>query len=94
MTPPAAPRLPGAGAAGRRPGSAWFAGVRASGAVESIDVADESGRLAEGGFWAVVGEFEGAVRAWRFADVVWAEGADEARDGEWQIGRASCRERV
>ena len=53
--------------------------------MESIDVATESGRLGEGGFWAVVGEFEGAVRAWRFADVAWAENADDdGGGGEWR----------
>jgi len=52
-------------------GSAWFAGVRASGAVECVDVAAAPERVAAGGFWAVVGDFEGTVRAWRFADVTY-----------------------
>lgn len=50
-------------------GEAWFADVRARGLVECVDVLDTPERLAEPGFWAVVGEFEGRVRAWRFADV-------------------------
>ena len=72
--------------AGRSPGRAWFAGVRASDVVECIDVAEEPGRLAAGGFWAVVGEFEGTVRAWRFADVVWADGKNGPDDagGGWR----------
>jgi para-aminobenzoate synthetase component 1 len=43
--------------------------VRARAAVECIDLTREAGRLSAGGFWVVVGEFEGPVRAWRFADV-------------------------
>ena len=50
-------------------GSAHFRGVRARHAVESIDVARDGARLAESGFWVVVGEFGGPVRAWRMADV-------------------------
>ena len=50
-------------------GSAQFRGIRASGVVESIDVTTDGARLAEGGFWVLVGAFDGAVRAWRFADV-------------------------
>jgi para-aminobenzoate synthetase component I len=51
------------------PGSAQFRGVRASRVVETIDVAVEGHRLSEAGFWVLVGEFEGAIRAWRMADV-------------------------
>ncbi|WP_434063464.1 chorismate-binding protein [Pengzhenrongella frigida] len=50
-------------------GSAWFAGVRARRVVECVDLAAQSERVASGGFWAVVGDFEGPVRAWRFAEV-------------------------
>jgi para-aminobenzoate synthetase component 1 len=50
-------------------GSAQFRGVRARTVVESIDVARDGARLAESGFWVVVGEFDGPVRAWRLADV-------------------------
>lgn len=48
---------------------AEFRGIRASGVVESIDVAREGERLASGGFWVVVGTFEGDLRAWRFGDL-------------------------
>jgi para-aminobenzoate synthetase component 1 len=56
-------------------GHAWFAGVHATHPVACIDLADLAdapdgvGGLAGGGFWAVVGEFDGPVRAWRFAEV-------------------------
>jgi para-aminobenzoate synthetase component 1 len=43
--------------------------VHAYDAVECIDVLAQPERLAQPGFWAVVGEFEGTVRAWRFARV-------------------------
>ncbi len=51
------------------PGHAWFAGVRASRPVECVDLAQDAARLASGGFWVVVGEFDGPVRAWRFTRV-------------------------
>jgi para-aminobenzoate synthetase component 1 len=50
-------------------GHAWFAGVHARGVLECIDVLAQPERLTQPGFWAVVGEFEGSVRAWRFAHV-------------------------
>lgn len=50
-------------------GSAQFRGVSARSVVECIDVAEDGARLAESGFWVVVGDFEGPVRAWRMADV-------------------------
>lgn len=49
--------------------TAWFAGVRARGAVEVVDLAAQPDGLARPGWWAVVGEFEGTVRAWRFDEV-------------------------
>ena len=52
----------------RAPGSAWFAGVEATDPVEDVDVRAEPERLTAG-WWAVVGDFEGRVRAWRFATV-------------------------
>ena len=62
------------------PGAACFAGVRASGVVESVDVRAEPERLAAGGWWAVVGTFSGEVRAWRFAHVERADdGAAQGR---------------
>lgn len=51
------------------PGSAQFRGMHASGVAESIDVARDGARLADGGFWVLVGTFEGEVRAWRFDQV-------------------------
>ncbi|MBB2921815.1 chorismate-binding protein [Cellulomonas cellasea] len=62
----------------RGAGEAWFSGVRAWGAAECIDVVAEPERLREPGFWVVVGEFEGRVRAWRFTEV---ERADADRAG-------------
>ncbi|WP_066589626.1 chorismate-binding protein [Cellulomonas timonensis] len=50
-------------------GAAWFAGVRARGVLEHVDVRATPERLATPGFWAVVGDFDGSVRAWRFAEV-------------------------
>lgn len=61
------------GAPGAGEGCAWFAGVRARRAVECVDLVAEADRVARGGFWVVVGDFEGRVRAWRFADVVHGE---------------------
>jgi len=58
-----------AGAHAAPDGAAWFAGVRASGVVECVDVVAQPERLAEPGFWVMVGEFDGGVRAWRFAQV-------------------------
>ena len=51
-------------------GEAWFAGLRARGVVECVDLEAQPERVAAGGVWAVVGDFDGPVRAWRFADVV------------------------
>ncbi|MFC0714866.1 chorismate-binding protein [Cellulomonas biazotea] len=51
------------------PGVAWFGEVEATGVVEVVDVRRQPERLREPGWWAVVGDFEGTVRAWRFADV-------------------------
>ncbi|EYR64465.1 chloride transporter [Actinotalea ferrariae CF5-4] len=50
-------------------GRAWFAGVDAAGAVECVDLLQDDAPLRRGGFWAVVGDFEGPVRAWRFEHV-------------------------
>lgn len=50
-------------------GSAAFRGVRAEGVVEHIDARVDGHRLAEGGFWVVVGDFDGRIDAWRMADV-------------------------
>lgn len=48
---------------------AEFRGWRAREAVEHIDLRTQADRLTYGGFWAVVGTFEGRIDAWRFADV-------------------------
>ncbi|WP_456825751.1 chorismate-binding protein [Cellulomonas sp. P5_E12] len=56
-------------------GVAWFAGVEASGVVEVVDVRAQPERLARPGWWAVVGDFEGGVRAWRFAEISRSTGA-------------------
>jgi len=57
------------------PGLAWFAGLELSNVTQVIDVREQPERLREPGWWVVVGEFEGPVRAWRFADAV--VGADD-----------------
>jgi para-aminobenzoate synthetase component 1 len=54
---------------GASPGSAWFAGVEATGVLDCVDLTRDDTPLRSGGFWAVVGDFEGPVRAWRFSDV-------------------------
>jgi para-aminobenzoate synthetase component 1 len=61
-------------------GSAHFRGIRARNVVESIDVARDGARLAGSGFWVVVGEFDGPVRAWRLADVERTTPIPEAPD--------------
>lgn len=55
--------------------------MRARGVVECVDLATEPERVAAGGFWAVVGDFEGPVRAWRFSEVV-RDGPEGAATGE------------
>ncbi len=67
------------------PGWAHLGGRRARGVVDHLDGAVDAVRLVEG-FWAVVADFEGRVRAWRFAEVEPdARGGDGARD---RAGRA------
>ncbi len=57
------------------PTEAWreavaeFPAIRAAHAVEHVDVRVDGHRLAESGFWVIVGDFEGRIDAWRFADV-------------------------
>ena len=51
------------------PGELRFPGVRAWDPVECVPLPDAAARVAAGGFWGVVGDFEGPVRAWRFARV-------------------------
>lgn len=50
-------------------GELRFPGVRAWEPVECVSLPDAADRVAAGGFWGVVGDFEGPVRAWRFARV-------------------------
>ncbi len=63
MSAPAIPPAPVA------PGVAWFGGRRAIGVVEHADLRTRPDALATPGWWALVGEFEGRVDAWRFARV-------------------------
>jgi para-aminobenzoate synthetase component 1 len=49
--------------------SAWWAGCLATGVVDVADLRERPDALEGGGWWAVVAEFEGRLRAWRFADV-------------------------
>ncbi|MBN2176063.1 MAG: chorismate-binding protein [Demequinaceae bacterium] len=67
-------------------GVAEFRGIRAAEVVESIDVLREGSRLASGGFWVLVGTFEGSVRAWRFEDVRRVPAVKEppAGEGSWE----------
>jgi len=70
----------------REPGHAWFAGVELEGVTDVIDVRDQPERLREPGWWVVVEEFDGRVRAWRFAertDPVDA-GVHEPVEAEWR----------
>ncbi|MFW2514373.1 chorismate-binding protein [Demequina sp. SO4-13] len=57
----------------RAAGSAEFRGVRAHGVIEHIDARAEGHRLAEGGFWVVVGDFDGRIDAWRMGEVDYAD---------------------
>lgn len=90
---------------GVSPGWARFAGVEATDVVDCVDLGQDDAPLRDGGFWAVVGEFEGPVRAWRFARVRRGGGASAARTlGRWygpvasdwasSLGRAAYCERV
>ena len=63
------PPIPSSRCSSDADGAAWFRGVHACGVVECVDLEVEAERVAAGGFWAVVGDFEGPVRSWRFADV-------------------------
>ncbi|MBO1750495.1 chorismate-binding protein [Actinotalea sp. BY-33] len=72
--------MTGPGAAG---GAAWFAGIEARDPVECIDLRREAHRLDGGGFWAVVGDFDGTVRAWRFAQVVRGPSVPPGRPRPW-----------
>ncbi|MDT0164820.1 chorismate-binding protein [Actinotalea sp. AC32] len=62
-------------------GRARFGDVVAHDVVDCVDLGRDGDRLTEG-FWAVVGEFDGPVRAWRFADVRRAGDAGPERDDD------------
>ncbi len=64
------------------PGEAWFRGHHARGVLEHADLTARPGALAAPGWWAVVGEFEGRVDAWRFADVR-AQGVAQGAPEGW-----------
>lgn len=51
------------------PGVASFAGVEASGVCDYADLTRRPDALDSGGWWALAGEFDGTVHAWRFARV-------------------------
>lgn len=56
--------------------------------MEHVDAALHPERLAESGFWVVVGTFEGTVNAWRFAQVDYTDGVPEQRSGRAWHGPA------
>jgi para-aminobenzoate synthetase component I len=71
------------------PGRAWFRTWLAEGVVEYADLSENPEALVNGGWWGVVADFEGPVRAWRFRDV---ERVDAARPGRVPdlLGQASA----
>lgn len=77
-------------------GWALLGGRAARGVIDHVDLVADAERVT-GGFWAVVADFEGPVRAWRFADVRPHRGALTERPwrgpdpGEWttSIDRAA-----
>ncbi|KGM12528.1 chloride transporter [Cellulomonas carbonis T26] len=62
-------------------GRARFGDLVARDVVDCVDLERDGDRVTEG-FWAVVGEFDGPVRAWRFADVRRAGDAGPERDDD------------
>jgi para-aminobenzoate synthetase component 1 len=62
------------------PAVAVLGGVRAEGVVEHVRL-DAPGASLDAGWWAVVGDFEGGVHAWRFARTWPAEDAEPDREG-------------
>lgn len=71
-----------------RAGSARFAGLELSDVVERVDVLADPGRLAAPGWWVLVGEFEGRVQAWRFAQARAVDARGPAA-GTWSGPRAA-----
>ena len=66
-------------------GWALLGGRRARGVVDHVDLVTQADRVTEG-FWAVVADFEGPVRAWRFAEIEPHPGP--ATGGPWRGPRA------
>ena len=58
-------------------GYARFGRLTGRGAVETVDLTLDPGALDAGGTWFVVADFEGPVRAWRFAHVEQGEPGHE-----------------
>ena len=52
--------------------AAWWAGRLATDVIDEADLTERPDALDRGGWWAVRADFEGRVRAWRFATVVGA----------------------
>jgi para-aminobenzoate synthetase component 1 len=67
---------------------AAFRTVSASGCAEHIDASIDGHRLAEGGFWVLVASFEGALDAWRFAEVAYRDPQAEPRTARRWVGPA------
>ncbi len=88
----AGPNDQSVGRSGAPPGSvcdvdahAAFRTVSARQCVEHIDAARDGHRLAQSGFWVLVGTFEGRLDAWRFEDVSWHGAAPEIPTGRrWE----------
>ncbi len=70
-------------------GHAAFKGVRARGVVEHIDARTQGEKLAQGGFWVVVGDFNGRIDAWRMAEVDWSDTPAVVTGREWHGPQAS-----
>lgn len=51
------------------PGLAWFGSTVARDVIDRADLAKQPHALEAGGWWAVVADFEGRARAWRFGEV-------------------------
>jgi len=73
-----------------QPAQAVFRGVRAHTVVEHIDALTQPHRLAEHGFWVVVGQFEGRVDAWRLEHVERSSTDDAVVTRPWNGPPASA----
>lgn len=73
-----------------RTGSAAFRGVRAASPVDHADLAVDGAKVAAGGFWVVVGSFEGRLDAWRMEAVTRDDAVPEPPPGRaWRGPLAS-----